>query len=184
MTYAVSPQFTAAKLSSGLLDDEIDVYEDQVTGWLFQPAQLLLAEPHAGFALLSLVLTYFEPMGQFLSGQVGRSQDQFTKGLKAVFPSLSPSPPASVFAELYDQLRCGMFHRGITKGKVRVARGTATPIVAVYATSGDVQSITVDPGLLLSEIQMHHVNYVSTLRSPNEVQLRENFHAWFNARAA
>jgi hypothetical protein len=184
MSFAISPRFTDSKLSSGAIEDMIDVYEDQVFGWLIEPTKFMGASQHAGFAMLAVVLTYFEPLGQFLEGRAGSSGAQFIKGMKAVFPGIDPNVPAVVFGELYNQLRCGMFHRGLTKSKVAVVRGNQMPIVVVHAANGEVQSITVDPWLLLEAIANHHSIYIAQLRNLHERTLRKNFNAWFTSRAA
>ena len=182
MTIAVSPRYDAAKLSSGALPDKIDVFEDQMRGWLIEPARIMTGYPHAGFAILAVVLSYFEPIGQFLDGRVGASSKQFTKGFQAVFPSASAVPPV-VFDELYNQLRCGMFHRGITKAKVLVGHGLKEPL-SVVLNGPDVTSITVDPWLMIDAIDGHLANYVAQLRNVANVDKRSAFEAWFNARAA
>jgi hypothetical protein len=184
VTFAVSPRFDDTKLASGAVDDLIDVYEDQVIGWLLEPARLMTGNQHAGFAILGLALTYFEPLGQSLDGNPRASEPQFSKGLQAVFPRIHPSVPAAVFKELYNQLRCGMYHRGLTKAKVVVTRGTQLPIVVTLTGGADVQAITVDPWSLLEAIAIHHSGHVARLRNPAESSLRTNFAAWFKSRAA
>ena len=163
----------------------IDVFEDQMQGWLFDQANQLKPSQHAGFGILAIVLSYFEPIGQFLEGKAGRSEKQFLAGLAAVFPSVDPSVPESVYGELYNQLRCGMFHRGITKSKVTITRSGQNPIEVIYSKpDGVVQQITVVPVLLLEESERHLKRYVSALRDPANVQLRQSFETWFRARAA
>jgi len=185
VTFAISPKYTLDKLKSGALADKIDVFEDQMQGWLFDQANQLKPHQHAGFGILSIVLSYFEPIGQFLEGKAGRSEKQFLAGLASVFPNVDPSIPASVHKELYDQLRCGMFHRGITKSKVAITGDGQNPIEVVYSkTDGSVLRITVVPVLLLEQSERHLRKYVSDLREPSNAQLRANFEAWFNARAA
>src|SRR6185503_18827988 len=85
MSIAISPRFTTEKLASGKLEDMIDVFEDQMRGWLIDPANQLVHHQHAGFGILAIVLSYFEPIGQFLDGKAGKSKAQFTRGLKASF---------------------------------------------------------------------------------------------------
>src|SRR6266567_2450846 len=110
MNIAISPHYTPKKLQTGSINDKIDVFEDQITGWLIQPAKKMLGEQHAGYAILTLCLSYFEPIGQFLDGGRGKSGQQFTRGLEHVFSGQKLTPKTA--HELYDQLRCGMFHQG------------------------------------------------------------------------
>jgi hypothetical protein len=182
---AISPQYTLAKLVGGVLEDKIDVFEDQMQGLLFDQANELKQLPHAGFALLAITLSYFEPIGQFLEGRASGSKRQFILGLRDVFPNLDPATPEYVLSELYSQLRCGMFHRGITKSKVRVTRDGENPIEVVYTGHGaQVHQIVLAPRLLLEESERHLKRYVSKLRDPANRSLRENFLAWFDSRAA
>lgn len=179
---AISPRFDESKLAGGRIEDMIDVFEDQMLGWLVEPAKMMGPSQHSGFAILAVALAYFEPLGQFLEGKAGGSQAQFTLGMKAVFPAMAASDPR-LFKELYDQLRCGMFHRGITKGKVRVVRGTMYQF-SFLGTTEDVEQINVDPWRLLTAVELHIKEYVGQLRSGIDDSLRHNFVSWFNLRAA
>ena len=182
---AISPKYTSDKLAPGDLGDKIDVFEDQMQGWLFDQANQLKPLQHAGFGILAIVLSYFEPIGQFLEGKAGKSGKQFHVGLSAVFPNVDSKIPESVHGELYNQLRCGMFHRGITKSKVVITPTGQNAIEVKYLkVEGTVLQITVVPVLLLEESERHLKRYVAALRDPINVLLRENFEAWFNVRAA
>ncbi len=182
---AISPKYTFDKLASGALSDKIDVFEDQMQGWVFDQANQLKGLQHAGFGILAIVLSYFEPIGQFLEGRAGKSDKQFLAGLAAVFPDAGSSIPDSVLGELYNQLRCGMFHQGITKSKVVITRTGRNPIEVVYSTDdGTVHQIVVVPVLLLEQSEGHLKKYVAELRDATNTQLRSNFESWFNARGA
>jgi len=184
MTLAISPRFTIEKLSTGQLADMIDVFEDQMLGWLIDPANILRGHQHAGFGILAIVLSYFEPIGQFLDGKAGDSKHQFVKGLRSVFPDLDPDIPQALFNELYDQVRCGMFHQGLTKAKVLITPAGPYPIEVIHGPDHDVVQIKLVPVNLIDAIHGHLLLYVGKLRNPENVQLRENFERWFRARGA
>ena len=62
---AVSPNFTAAKLQNPTIDDKIDVFEDQVYGWVLNHAKVLASSRnperrHCGIAVLMLAGSYFD----------------------------------------------------------------------------------------------------------------------------
>jgi hypothetical protein len=179
---AISPHFVESKLAGGRIEDMIDVFEDQMLGWLVEPAKMMGRSQHSGFAMLAVTLAYFEPLGQFLEGKAGSSEAQFTLGMKAVFPAMAAADPR-LFKELYNQLRCGMFHRGITKGKVRVVRGTMYQF-SFQGSTEDVEQINVDPWRLLTAVELHIREYVGQLRSGTDENLRQNFVKWFSLRAA
>jgi hypothetical protein len=178
---AISPRFDESKLASGRIEDKIDVFEDQMLGWLVTPARMMGTSQHSGFAMLAVALAYFEPLGQFLEGKAGRSQAQFTLGMKAVFPAMPNDP--NLFSELYDQLRCGMFHRGITKGKVTVVRGSMYQF-SFEGVAPEVTKIVVDPWQLLKAVELHIQEYSNQLRFGADAHLRSNFERWFDLRAA
>jgi hypothetical protein len=184
MTFAISPRFTLEKLASGKLDDMIDVFEDQMLGWLIDPANQLKPHQHAGFAILAVVLSYFEPIGQFLTGEEGSSKKQFGRGLREVFPGLNAAVTDEVVNELYDQLRCGMFHRGITKGKVLIAPDGDHALALRWASDGSIMHIVVVPRNLMYHLEQHLERYLGALREPSNTELRKNFERWFRERAA
>lgn len=184
MTIAVSPRFTSDKLVNGRLEDMIDVFEDQMLGWLIDPANALRHHQHAGFGILAIVLSYFEPIAQFLEGGARGSRQQFIVGLKAVFPQLDPGIPQALFEELYDQVRCGMFHRGITKPKVIIAPTGPHPIEVIHGQNHEVLQIKLVPVSLIDAIRGHLAQYVGELRNGANGQLRANFETWFIARGA
>ena len=184
MTLAVSPRFTLEKLKSGSLDDMIDVFEDQMLGWLIEPANVLREHQHAGFSILAIVLSYFEPIAQFLEGKSRGSKQQFVIGLKAVFPQLDPRIPSSFFEELYDQIRCGMFHQGLTKAKVVIAPIGPYPIEVIHGPNHEIAQIKLVPVNLIDAIQIHLVQYVIELRNSENMKLRTNFENWFKTRGA
>ena len=56
VTFAISPRFTAEKLNGATFDDLVEIFEDQMLGWLIEPANHLKSQQHAGFAILAIVL--------------------------------------------------------------------------------------------------------------------------------
>jgi hypothetical protein len=184
MSHAVSPNFTVEKLAGARIEDMIDVFEDQMLGWLIEPANRLRDYEHAGFGILAIVLSYFESIGQFLDGERKNSRQQFVSGLKAVFPNLDPEIPRSLFVDLYDQIRCGLFHQGLTKSKVVITRIGENPIEVIHGSAHEVIQIRVVPVNLIDAIHRHLVHYVAELRNPVNTSLRQNFEAWFRARGA
>jgi hypothetical protein len=182
MTLAISPRYTLAKLEGERLEDMIDVFEDQMRGWLIEPANALRYYQHAGFGILAIVLSYFEPIGQFLEGKADVSKRQFVVGLKAVFPGIDPTIPDTLFHELYDQVRCGIFHQGITKRKVMIRPQGPHPIEVIYGAGHVVTQVEIVPINLIDSINNHLVRYVADLRNPENQDLRSNFRNWFVAR--
>jgi hypothetical protein len=128
MPIQISPQFTAAKHPPGCgIDPKVDVFEDWMNGWVLRHAHALCAgnyvfQKDAGFAILTLVTVYFEPIESYHTGQSSNHQSKtfFRRGFFCVFDGLAATLKNNGFAdanrvaaeianEIYDQLRCGLF---------------------------------------------------------------------------
>lgn len=178
---AISPRFDSSKLSSGTLADKIDVYEDQVLGWIVNPAKLMFRDEHSGFAVLALALTYFEPLGQSLTGKLNDSYRNFKRGLEEVYQGTS-NVDDDILKQLYSQVRCGMFHRGFTKSLVTITRGQAQAML-MHGDGTVVHSIVLNPWVLLENVESHVVEHCEALRNPADPR-RGKFEKWFDRRAA
>jgi hypothetical protein len=69
----------------------------------------------SGYAVLSIMMSYFEMIEQFRTGKdsEGHSKDFFVAGFRAVYPCTTLSDDD--IKDLYKWVRCGMFHSGVTK---------------------------------------------------------------------
>jgi hypothetical protein len=180
MTIAISPRFTYEKLERASFDDLVEIFEDRMTGWLIEPAKHLISQQHAGFAILAIVLSYFEPIGQALEGSRtrGGSRKLFSKGLCAVFPDLAAGESDAVIGELYEQLRCGIFHDGLTREKVVISPASSYAFVVEKNDDDSLKYVTVTPFNLMHHLEVHLKQYVLQLRDPANVELRQNFQKW------
>jgi hypothetical protein len=84
----ISPSYTAGAVDLTKLDDRIKVYEDQIKGWFFGPVKALLSVPHSAFAVLHILMGYFENHAIYRRGQSSdrKSREFFCEGFTAVFP--------------------------------------------------------------------------------------------------
>ena len=199
MPIQVSPQFTDSKLQPGCaMEDKIEVFEDQMSGWLLRHAHALLDEKYvfrkdAGFAVLTLVTAYFEPIESYHAGLSSDRQSKvfFRRGFLRVFLNLpttlknngftdADQLAADIADEIYIHLRCGLFHEGGAKHKLLVRQDTAPLGFMLDMTTGNVGSIVIDPGRFVAEVQNHLNTYVARLRDPSETDLRQKFEAFFD----
>lgn len=107
----VSPRYTAEKLKTRRVEDSIDVYEDRVTGWLLEHARALAARPHSEYAVLALLIGYFEPHASYLRGQDSKNKSKkfFREGFLDVFQgavSLTPGLSVTRSSESSWRMRC------------------------------------------------------------------------------
>lgn len=184
MTFAISPNYSVDDLHGANFEKLVAIFKDQMKGWLIDPANYLKTEQHAGFAILAIVLSYFESIGQFLEGERGESGKQFSRGLREVFPDLDSAEFEEIVKEMYQQLRCGMFHRGITREKVAIVPASQHAFAIEKNADGSLKRIVVTPVNLMFHLEQHLEQYTSDLLEPSNVELRSNFVRWFARRAA
>lgn len=181
MPLAISPHFTTEHFREPLsIEDKISLFSDRVRGWQLDIAEYLESHPHAGFAILSIVSSYFEMFAKYEAGYTleTASKKYFKEGLKSVLgPHTQPtgSIPDRALSLLYEEVRCGMYHAGITGPRVRLSGSTAAAIVLQG------EAVTVNPHQLVMILQDHFSRYVSQLLDPANDQRRRNFEARFDA---
>ncbi len=190
--YVVSPHFTVQKLLSRLLTDKIDVFEDQMRGWIFDKARALLDFDDSGFAVLMLLSSYFEAVWSYVEGieSIGQSKSFFRRGLFSVFPAIeadlagvahNPSETAERVANtLYEQLRCGLFHAAILRNSITLM-GLSRGITVTLAPPGEPRCIMLNPRSFLAAIECHFNSYVARLRDPAD-PARVNFEKLWDTR--
>lgn len=171
-----------------------------MTGWVLRHAHALCAGNYnfrhdAGFAILTLVTVYFEPIEAYHTGRASKHQSKafFRRGFLRVFPQLVATLQNSSFAdasnladqiadEIYDQLRCGLFHEAGTKNKLIIGTGEKPLGFMLETATGSVGSIFIDPCKFLAEVDNHLHGYVAQLRDLSQVDLRQKFEAFFDTR--
>lgn len=130
----------------------------------------------SGYAILSIVLSYFEMIEEFSTGQSSEraSADFFIRGFKKVYPA-TPLTDTQIRNSIYKLVRCGMYHDGMTKSQTRLSRH----FVEGFAVIGS--EVHVNPAKVVEEIKGHFARYVGRLRNPADAaQIAEqaSFHNW------
>jgi hypothetical protein len=162
----------------------VSIYEDQIRGWFFEQARLVdQASIHGGLVILLVVLSYVETHAIFHKGEDSDHQSKpfFGDGFKEIFPlsGADSTGKDEIVDKLYTELRCGLFHTGMARGKVRVSNDYENYANIVVDRQGNCLSIEVNPELMLDQAESHLAGYVTRLRDPNETERRENFmKAW------
>jgi hypothetical protein len=187
----VSPKYTVADFQSGSID-AIGILEDQIHGWLFDPADALRlvsvnatagAERHNGIAILALELLFFEPHGQYLQGaKSGASSKTFKVGFDAFIRYLLKHDPsqASEFGRhklhskhVYGLARCGLFHSALVKRGLLVQPDLKGSIAFRYDTT--MGAWVVNPWPLLTSLRLYFDSYTASLRASNPKAQRDSF---------
>jgi hypothetical protein len=161
------------------LNGKIIIYQRQVEGWFLDPADRLLEQmdTQASFVVLSICLSYLEAVQQHKEGQAsnGKSRDFFLRAFQDVFSS---SEMEGVFAGLlYEEGRCGLFHDGMTRGKIAYDMELDKAFKVI--NNGSQDTIYFHPKYCLEGVKAHFADYISKLKNEKEVNLRDNFKSMF-----
>jgi hypothetical protein len=176
MVLAIGPNHTDLDFPSGMfLNDKIEVFADRVIGWQIDIAQLCIDKsPHAGFAVLHIVVSYFEMIAKYEDGYIkdDASKRYFIRGVYSVFPDLRNELEADRFLkQLWEEVRCGLYHGGITGPNIELRGGLEPPIVFPPRN----QRLTINPHTLVPAIKAHFQSYIMKLKDESNQKARGNF---------
>jgi hypothetical protein len=174
------------------LDTKITLFEDRVLGWKLEIADQIIngsqektSIRHAGYSTLDIVISYFEMIAKYEAGFTGReSEKYFKQGVYSVFPEfkhISPSTQTQltpvgklvslidvVLGLIYEGIRCGLYHSGITNGKIFLTGEIKTPMAFELQN----QMLIINPHLLVPKLKIHLQDYMGRLRDTNNTDLR------------
>lgn len=181
----ISPNFQDIDFPSGLsLDQKIEIFADRVKGWQLGIAQQCADNiAHSGFAVLSIIVSYFEMIAKFRDGCIKKTDSEryFKDGVYWVFPPLrnyDPQTADALLGKLYDEVRCSLYHGGTTGRNIVLT--SETPTNAPIELSMDLTTMFINPHKLIPLLQNHFRMYLSQLRDHNEQDLRSKFAARFD----
>lgn len=176
------PFYITSKVSfEDVFSDQISwpqVYRNQVRSWLFEPAYKLTSNRDHWMSLLTLLLVFFEPHGQYLGGNSSknRSMATFKTGFKPFLSFLQnrqlvhPDFTAENIEKLYVWARCGLMHSMTMEADILVdAFGLSDHIIGRFANQ---RFWLVQPVEMLVELEEYFENYIRDLEAPgNEDKL-------------
>ena len=179
----ISPHFQDIDFPSGMsIDQKIEVFADRVKGWQLDMAQLCIdSSRHAGFAVLHIVVSYFEMIAKFREGytRTDKSELYFRKGFYLVFPNLINNYSKQVsdrfLRKLYKDVRCGLYHQGITGPNIWLSGDY--PDAIEFDVNND--AIHINPHKLVPVISRHFQSFIRELRDSRNQELRSNFETRF-----
>lgn len=167
----------ARSLDISSIDDKIIIYERQVKEWLLNPAQSISLDKNKHFLVLMVICSYVEGFIQSYQGKSSKnsSQTMFVKGFRLIFDNKISKKNIEFF---YEHARCGLFHDGMTRGKILLYSDIDDLISQPFDFS-DPDVIRVYPEIAIRIIDRHFESYLNDLKNPEKTELRNNFNTIF-----
>jgi hypothetical protein len=168
-------------------DEKVTIFRDQILGWQLDIGDACInggleVMRHSGFAVLSIVFSYFEMIAKMQEGYRGtrKVRPYFNRGVIDVFPELRCAAPVvrnEVLRILYQSARCGLYHGGLTQRRVSISADYEKPMIYdVHA-----RSVRINPHILVPHLKSHFRNYIKALTSSSEHEgIRVNFERRFD----
>lgn len=167
------------------INTQILVYEDSVKTWFLDTAKYLTIKNkvnlpfweefdtnEAGFVIIQVAISYIEGNQQYREGETSKkkSKDFFRKAMKHIFPEICDLKDIDLFLNrFYEQVRCGLFHDGMTGRLVTINGKYPKPLEFLNS------EILINPYKFLDRIIKDFEKYISELKDINNRELRENF---------
>jgi len=139
--------------------NKILIYKDRVYGWFLEIADSLRNNRDSGFVILHIATAYIEGNQQLREGKssVNGSKAFFIKGVKRIFNKATISD--KLLGDYYSQIRCGLFHDGMTKERVSLSGEYPQPLSYMRGI------ILVNPFLYLEKIKEDFKQYIDELNT-------------------
>lgn len=159
---------------------KILIYEDRVKEWFLEIGERLKKNNEAGFVILSIAISYIEGNQQFREGKSSHKQSKkfFINGMRRIFDKADV--PEVILKSYYEQIRCGLFHNGMTKKNVTISGEFQNPISYTRSQDGQNGVIRINPHKFLDKIRKDFDSYISGLKSGQDTKLIENFEKRWN----
>jgi len=157
------------------IDASVDIYDDRQRHWYIAPLKKLLdgeAQVDEDYIIVAMGCAYFEGVEYLHKGHDKGGNGKAFKRCAARVLGLAAN--SAELKQLWESVRCGLFHTGFAGPKVRVRSGMATAV-----GFGSDRFLYVDPSKLIGAIERHHADYMASLRDPSNTTLRENFRKRF-----
>jgi len=163
----ISPNYKYSDWIGADTDKKIEIFQDRINGWQLDIAEQYIENPHSGFAILSIVLSYFEMIGAFNRGDTKHTgSDEFKDGVCSVFSEFDINRNGSELGKLYKLCRCGMYHIAMTRVGILLDGHYDKPL------HFENNNWKINPRILLERLKEHFNNeYVNEIKSdPNKAR--------------
>lgn len=170
----------------------IDVYQEQMSSWLFKPLDQLSKNKENsfenGYSMLGLELLFFEPHGKYLSGNsIAGSRKNFDYGFNHFLEYLMINNLINDKTNgkirnknFYRISRCGIFHDMTIKSGLLIDSIHMKSNKVFYPNPIN-NGILVSPWNFLSALKLYTEDYINIVRTNTESDISRNFLTTFNS---
>jgi len=157
------------------IEHKIRIFERQVKEWFLERASSLLSDEDNGFVILMIATSYIEGIEQYRKGQPsdGKSRAFFEDGLKRIFGIKSCFEDR--LYDLFKELRCGLFHNGMTGRYIRIH----SMLIDKPIDFSDDKIININQRLFLEKVVEDFEQYLTDLKGTTKTDLRNNFNKMY-----
>jgi hypothetical protein len=131
-------------------------------------------------------------IASFIHGESseGQSKRFFGVGFETVFPGIRDAAKeedlnnaeqvlSEFLATFYSELRCGLFHEAMVRGKIVIRAQSQAVGIIVDRGTHKLATIVIDPSRFFAEVKNHFRIYLAMLRDHQKASLRQAFEkAW------
>ncbi|MFH1471762.1 MAG: hypothetical protein ABIF85_02595 [Nanoarchaeota archaeon] len=165
---------TNTYLNPDNVNDKITIYERQVNEWFLKRASNLLKGKNNDFIVLMIAISYIEGIEEYRRGSPSNNQSKeyFRTSLRRIY---NLTVDDLILNDFFDQVRCGLFHSGMTRNKVIINNDYENTI-----DFSEDNAIKINPKKFLHKIQEDFDQYIRILRNTNNMIERNRFSTMFN----
>lgn len=147
--------------------DKILIYKRQVEERFINRAEKLIEEKNYIFIVLMICLSYIEWVQQYKEWKNSRNKSQvfFKQSLKNI---IDDKISDTISTLIYTQLRCGLFHNGMTEWKIILRYDFSKAI------SHENNILKINPRILLELIKKDFENYINNLSRDQDLRNKFN----------
>lgn len=152
-------------------EHKIRLFKEQIKGWQLNIANFLTQNcPHSDYAILSILLSYFENIGRFWHGDISSEKVSFyfNEGVKEVYRGNKSVITNS--NNIYKFARCGIYHIGLTQGFIKI---DCYGVESIFIDKNNMLCIC--PNKLIIDLNSHFDDYIQQLINKSNKQLSNNF---------
>ena len=170
----ISPKYHLSDFQKFEIDEKILVFEDTMSGWIFDICDEIIKLPNSSFATIKTIVSIFEMIGKYVKGYAEdyQSKKHFFIGFQAIYPDKYGEKAAELF---YKYIRNPLYHSCFVSPNVFITKEISHPFG--YAPNN---LLLLNIHVLLDDLKFAVHRYILDLKNPSNDQLRTNFEKRFD----